>query len=105
VFEAETPLDDVPSTQFNFELAKSLTEGVERIFIAGEALSHCVRASVEQLQSYISLAKTGPELVLLSDCASSVTGFESSGLEFIESFRAAGGKVMTMAQAIETLGC
>lgn len=105
VFEAETPLADVQATQFNSELARHVCHGVDRLLFAGEALSHCVRASVEQLMRFLDATNPTrrPALALLSDCSSSVAGFEQAGLDFLNDFRAAGGEVLTSRQAPEWL--
>ena len=55
VFEADAPDEAVPSTQFNNGLATELTLGVDVLFIAGEAGSHCVASSFDQLARYLSL--------------------------------------------------
>ncbi|OYU45033.1 MAG: cysteine hydrolase, partial [Burkholderiales bacterium PBB4] len=68
VFEADAPEPNEPSTQFNTELARALTEGVDVLFLAGEAGSHCVAASFDQLARYLDGKHTGaarPRVVLL----------------------------------------
>src|SRR5690606_14151835 len=41
IFEADTPLENVPGTRFNAALAQELTKGVDLLLVAGEASSHC----------------------------------------------------------------
>lgn len=67
------------------------------IFIAGEALSHCVANSVLDMASYISddLSK----FVLLLDASSCVTGFEHLGDEFISKAKSYGMKVSTILES------
>jgi nicotinamidase/pyrazinamidase len=101
VFEAETPLADVPSTQFNKPLAESLTKGVELLVVAGEASSHCVAASVDQLIRYRGGSATG--IVLLTDCMSPVTGFEQGAAAFLDRAAAAGAQLMTSQEALGLL--
>lgn len=99
VFEAEVPLQSVASTCFNTELAAKLDGPV--LYVAGEALSHCVAASVEQLLRYRQ--GRGDGLVLLTDCMSPVAGFEDAARAFLERSRAAGAQLMTSEQALQQL--
>src|SRR5690606_33535845 len=108
VFEAETPLDDVPSTQFNTELARRLTQGVDLLLVAGEASSHCVAASVDQLLGALRDARiprpdSGFEIALLTDCMSPVSGFEQIEKDFIARATAAGVKFTTAQEALASL--
>lgn len=49
----------------------------DRIFIAGEASSHCVLASVEQILEYFSdNREITSRITILTDCMSPITGFE-----------------------------
>lgn len=98
VFEAETPLWEVPSTRFNANLAEELTSDLT--FVAGEASSHCVAASVEQLIRY---RKTGVGIVLLTDCMSPVTGFEAAADAFLKRAVDAGAQLMTAEAAAQML--
>ncbi len=61
------------------------------IVATGEALSHCVANTLTDLAGYIDISK----VVLLTDCCSNVTGFESLGVEFIEKMTAKGMRVST----------
>lgn len=100
VFEADAPDEAVPSTQFNNALAAELTQGVDTLFIAGEAGSHCVSSSVDQLIAYLNRSQVPrPRVVLLSDCMSPVAGFEADQQAFIARASAWGAEVMTSVQA------
>jgi nicotinamidase/pyrazinamidase len=103
VFEADAPDADVASTQFNTQLARDLTQGVDVLFLAGEAGSHCVASSFDQLASFLD-TPTGarPRVVLLSDCMSPVAGFEAAQESFFQRARAWGAETMTSAQASAT---
>lgn len=104
VFEADAPNETVPSTQFNNALAVELTQGVDTLFIAGEAGSHCVASSVDQLIAYLNRSQAPrPRIVLLSDCMSPVTGFEADQQAFMARSSAWGAEVMTSAQAVVAL--
>lgn len=105
VFEADAPDVDVPSTQFNTALAAELISGVDTLFVAGEAGSHCVAASVDQLTRYLDRsAAPRPRIVLLSDCMSPVTGFEADQEAFIKRATRWGAELMTSAQVRSALG-
>lgn len=100
VFEADAPNPAVPSTQFNHALADELTQGVEVLLIAGEAGSHCVAASVDQLMRHLSTRPAPrPRLVLLSDCMSPVAGFEADQEAFVQRAVAWGAELMDTEQA------
>jgi hypothetical protein len=68
--EAEMPMSDNPETQLNIGFLSTL-QSADIVLIAGEALSHCVRATVQQIVDNI-----GPEhlqkLHLLKDCSTSI---------------------------------
>lgn len=101
VFEADVPRPEVAATQFNTLLAAELSAGVERLFVAGEASSHCVAASVRQLIKFRGGSATG--IVLLTDCMSPVPGFEADAETFLREAAGAGAQLMTASQAISLL--
>jgi nicotinamidase-related amidase len=72
ILKASIPIDDAPETQENKALL-SLFARYPKIYIAGEAQSHCVANTVKQLLPYPEIAA---RLTLLTDCMSPVTGFE-----------------------------
>ena len=107
VFEAEVPLDHVPSTQFNTSLARTLVEDTDVLLVAGEAASHCVAASVEQLIQSMNTKgrevlhyKDKLRIILLMDCMSPVTGFESAANDFFARAEAAGVERMTTQEVL-----
>lgn len=104
VFEADAPDAQVASTQFNTTLAHDLTYQVDVLFLAGEAGSHCVAASFDQLATYLQRQTQKPRVVLLTDCMSPVPGFEPQQSALLERARAFGAETMTSAQAISTFG-
>lgn len=99
VFEADAPDAQVASTQFNTALAHAVTQGVDVLFLAGEAGSHCVAASFDQLAAYLDGQTTRPRVVLLTDCMSPVPGFEAQQTALLERARAWGADTLTSAQA------
>jgi nicotinamidase-related amidase len=88
--EVPDPLDE--GTALNTSLIGELGRG-GRIVIAGEASSHCVRATTEHLVDNMDPAHAA-KIVLLSDCMNPVAGFEAQAQEFLASMRNRGASVM-----------
>jgi nicotinamidase-related amidase len=103
--QAEVPDADDPDTQFNFKFVRNLAEA-DRIYVAGEAGSHCVKATVEHIADYFA-AEYGPEslrkLVLLTDCISPVTGFDAQYQAFLQAMQARGVQLATAADVLPEL--
>lgn len=101
--QAEVPDPADPGTQLNTALLARLLQA-DRVYIAGEAGSHCVRASTEHLVAHWPPAQLG-RLVLLEDCISPVGGFEAAYADFLAAMQAQGLQRMTAAEAsAELLG-
>lgn len=98
---AEVPDPDDPDTQLNTPLITRLA-AADRVYIAGEAGSHCVRATTEHI-----VANFAPEncskLVLLTDCMSPVSGFEAQQQSFVEAMRRLGVRTATSAEVLPEL--
>lgn len=62
----------------------------DAIWVAGEALSHCVANTVRDLVRHLGRADT---ITLLQDCASPVPGFEALGQAFVDQMQARGMRV------------
>jgi nicotinamidase-related amidase len=103
--QAEVPDADDPDTQFNTRFVRGLAEA-DRIYVAGEAGSHCVKATVEHIADYFA-AEYGPaslaKLVLITDCISSVTGFDAQYQAFLQTMQARGVQRMTAAEVLPEL--
>lgn len=82
-----------PLTKMNMDLVKVLQENDE-ILLSGEALSHCLASTVKDIADVFSDADI-KKMVLLEDTASSVTGFESLGSQFISDMVNRGMRVST----------
>lgn len=93
--QAEVPRDDDPGTQLNLGLIVEL-DRAGRILIAGEASSHCVKATVEHLAQNLP-SRNLPKLVLLTDCMSPVGGFEAEARDFIAAMQTQGLTLSTSA--------
>jgi nicotinamidase/pyrazinamidase len=96
--QAEVPDDDDRSTQLNTPLIALLASS-DRVFIAGEAGSHCVKATTEHLVANFDQRRLST-LVLLTDCMSPVAGFEDQQRAFIDNMAAHG---VQLAQAADVL--
>lgn len=86
--QAEVPDSNDPTTMLNSRLIKTLGEA-DVILIAGEALSHCVASTVRDIADNFG-EENIKKMILLTDCASSVTGFENLGTQFVEDMKRRG---------------
>jgi nicotinamidase-related amidase len=97
--EVPDPFDAV--TQLNADLIAQL-QRADRIYIAGEAGSHCVKATAEHIAD--NFAPTDlHKLVLVEDCISPVTGFETHQADFLSAMRARGLQVLRAVDVIAEL--
>ena len=95
--QAEVPDADDPDTQLNRPLLARL-DRADLLLIAGEASSHCVKATVEDLVDHLPGGR--PErLVLLTDCMSPVGGFEVQSAAFVAAMQARGVRCATSGDA------
>ena len=96
---AEVPDPEDPSTLLNSGLIDSLRES-DVILIAGEALSHCVKATVTDIADVIGEGHIR-KFVFLQDASSSIPAipngpdFPALGREFVRGMQARGMKVST----------
>jgi nicotinamidase-related amidase len=96
-FRAEVPRADDPRTALNRPLLARLAAGTAPLLVAGEALSHCVAASVQDMLTQLPPARLR-QTVLLTDCMSPVAGFEAAGQAFLAQARAAGVRTAGLAE-------
>lgn len=100
IFEAVTPLPEVPETQFNLDLAQRLSQ-VDTLLVAGEASTHCVLHSLTQL---MQAADSGgidfdfTKLVLLEDAMSPIAGFEADWADLLQRLNQRGARRSTVAE-------
>jgi nicotinamidase-related amidase len=94
--QAEVPDADDVRTTLNAALLARL-DAFDRVLIAGEAGSHCVRATVEHLAAHLPSRRLD-KLVLLTDCISPVTGFEAQQADFLAAMRAQGLRLSTSTE-------
>jgi nicotinamidase-related amidase len=99
--QAEVPDPDDVLTQSNQALLDSLATA-DRIYITGEAGSHCVKATTEHIADHF-----GPQhmakLVLVTDCMSPVSGFERQYREFLVDMVARGAQIANAADVLTDL--
>ncbi|MBC8155457.1 MAG: isochorismatase family protein [Bacteroidetes bacterium] len=76
IFRAQVPDPAVAETQLNTGLIADL-ESFDRIYLMGEAKSHCVANSLKQVLDFAP--GLVPKLVVVGDCMSDVTGLGHLG--------------------------
>ncbi|OJF77729.1 MAG: hypothetical protein BKP49_01760 [Treponema sp. CETP13] len=77
--QAEVPIPWDESTKINFKLIDSLRKA-DNIIVVGEALSHCLANTINDLLVYLPAKK----FTLLTDCTSPVKGFEKDANKFLQ---------------------
>lgn len=97
---AEVPDAADPGTGLNRALIDRLAPAT-RLFIAGQASSHCVRATTEHLVEHLG-GDLG-RVVLLTDGMSPVAGFEGQAADFLAAMHQRGLQALTCAEALRTL--
>jgi nicotinamidase-related amidase len=98
---AEVPDPSDPHTQMNQSLVESLRKA-DKVFITGEAGSHCVKATTEHLAWQFG-SQDVSKLVLVTDCMSPVAGFESQYESFTRDMVARGVQLATSADVLPEL--
>ena len=96
--EAEVPDANDAATHVNQALLTQL-RAAERIFIAGEAASHCVKATTEHIAAHIGAEK----LCLLTDAMSSVDGFANEARAFMERLWQQGATITSLEEQLAYL--
>jgi nicotinamidase/pyrazinamidase len=99
--QAEVPDADDADTLLNMPLLAAL-DRAELIVIAGEASSHCVKATTEHIVAHLPSGRPS-KLVLVTDCMSPVTGFEVQHQAFLDDMAERGVQLRTSAQVLPLL--
>lgn len=99
--QAEVPDPADADTQLHRALIASLDQA-DRIVIAGEASSHCVKATVEHLAQHLPSRRLD-KLVLVTDAMSPVTGFEAQAQAFLADLQRQGARLATCAEVLSLL--
>ena len=97
--QAEVPDADDAHTGMNTPLLADL-DRADLLLIAGEASSHCVRATTEHIVANLPGGRPG-RIVLLTDCMSPVGGFEAQHAAFLADMRAKGVRLMSSVEALK----
>ena len=92
---AEVPDPQDPETGLNTALLAQLRD-CSQLVVAGEASSHCVRATTEHIVENWG-SHDFSRIVLLTDCMSPVRGFESAHTDFLQRMQAIGVRCETSA--------
>lgn len=87
IFKAQIPVPSAPETQLNQALLDQLV-AYERVYLAGEAKSHCVATSLKQVLDHAPQLTS--KLVIIEDAASDVTGLGHLGDPIYEEARQRG---------------
>jgi len=82
-----------PSTDINTSFIQRLQEA-DRILVSGQASSHCVKTTIEDCVDQFG-EEQAKKLVLLEDCMSPVTGFESFHDDFMNWAKSKGIQITT----------
>jgi len=99
--QAEVPDAADPHTRLNQALLAAL-DTADRLIIAGEAGSHCVKATTEDVAD--NLPGGGLQrLVLLTDCMSAVTGFAAQQDAFLRGMAERGARLTTSTELLREL--
>jgi nicotinamidase/pyrazinamidase len=99
--QAEVPDPTEPATQLNLPLLQRL-DAADTLLVAGQASSHCVKATVEHLVQHLPGGR--PErLLLLTDCMSPVAGFEPQAQGFLAAMQRLGVRCLPQAQVAAAL--
>lgn len=96
-FKAEVPRADDPRTALRRDLLERLNKGSNTLLVAGEASSHCVAASVDDMIANLSSERLC-QTVLLTDCMSPVGGFEESAEAMVDRARRHGVEARNLVQ-------
>jgi len=99
--KAEVPDPSDVDTQVNRAFLAELNRAT-RIFITGEAGSHCVKATTEHIVEGLRGTDLG-RLVIVKDCMSAVAGFEAQFAAFLSDMENRGLQIRTAADVIADL--
>lgn len=99
--EAEVPDAADPATQRNQALIADLARA-DKIYIVGEAGSHCVKATTEHIADGFG-PQAVSKLVLVTDCMSPVAGFDPQYQAFLQAMQARGVQLAQSADVLQEL--
>ena len=91
--EVQDPAD--ATTRTNYELIERIKKD-DMIFVAGEALSHCVANTLRDLFIYLQPKRVS----LIRDCTSTISEYEKIGEEFLKEFVSKGMNLVNSTESI-----
>ena len=86
---ADVPISN--DTKFNQTLQDSM-ERSDQLYIAGQALSHCVNYTTRDIVQHWPKSKLN-NIHILADCTSAVSGFESAAQQFLSDMKELGVQI------------
>lgn len=98
-FKAEVEFAEFPETGPNEKVANFFCFG-GTVLVAGEALSHCVRYTIEDALDYMD---DPSKIIVLKDATSVVPGFEKQTQEFIKNVSEKGVKFLSCEEVLAIL--
>jgi len=98
---AEVPDPEDKDTQLNQDFIDVLAKA-DRVYITGEAGSHCVKATTEHIVQHFGTEPLS-KLVLVTDCMSPVSGFEAQYQAFLRDMEAKGVQLAQSGAVLEEL--
>ena len=99
--QAEVPDAEDPDTLLNQQLIAQLDQA-DLLLIAGEASSHCVKATTEHIVDNLPSQQLS-KIILITDCMSPVGGFEQQAEDFLSAMRARGVQLATSQDVLPRL--
>ncbi len=94
--KANVPIAGCPETHLNTDLVNRLMNA-GKIYIAGEARSHCVATTIKQMLHLGGLAR---KLHILEDCMSNIPGFEKIAQPIYDKAKAEGAKFVLSTEPL-----
>lgn len=96
---AAVEIPDDPFTHLNRALLRTLGHA-DTILVAGEAASHCVADTLDDIVEYAEDKEIGGKLTLLTDAMSAVPGFEEAAEAFFGRMETAGARFPKVSEAL-----
>jgi nicotinamidase/pyrazinamidase len=99
--QAEVPDPEDKDTQLNQHFIDLLAQS-DQVYITGEAGSHCVKATTEHIVQHFGAAPLS-KLVLVTDCMSPVSGFDTQYQDFLRAMQAKGVQLAQSGDVLQEL--
>lgn len=99
--KAVIPYPGDPATDLNQQFLNMLLES-DRILVAGQASSHCVKETVEDILRF-GAPEIKNRLIMLTDCMSPVSGFETDSAQFFNVLQMQGVRLASSEDIVSEL--